>query len=79
MGEPWWRASAVVGGTNHSGAGPRTVDWEKETNMATKLNDRTPKTGGSRAPDSKRIEFDHGQAKTNGGQSPLKTGDVEKE
>lgn len=47
--------------------------------MATKLNDRTPKTGGSRAPDSKRITFDHGQAKTNGGPLPLKTGDVKKE
>ncbi len=45
--------------------------------MATKLNDR--KTGGSRAPDSKRVKFDRGQAKTNGGSLPLKTGDVKKE
>ncbi len=48
--------------------------------MATKLNDRTPKTGGSRAPDSKRITFDGGQAKADGGSPlPLKTGDVKKE
>ena len=47
--------------------------------MATKLNDRTPKTGGSRAPDNKRITFEGGHAKTNGGSLPLKTGDVKKE
>ena len=47
--------------------------------MATKLNDRTPKTGGNHAPDSKRVEFDHGQAKTSDGSLPLKTGDVKKE
>ena len=45
--------------------------------MATKLNNR--KTGGSRAPDSKRVTFDHGVAKTNGGSLPLKTGVVKKE
>lgn len=44
--------------------------------MATKLNDR--KTGGGRTPDSKRITFEDGQAKTNGGPLPLKTG-VKKE
>lgn len=45
--------------------------------MATKLNDG--KTGGSRAPDGKRITFNRGRAKTDGGSLPLKTGDVKKE
>ena len=45
--------------------------------MATKLNER--KTGGRRTPDGKRVEFDQGQAKSNGGGLPLKTSDVQKE
>lgn len=45
--------------------------------MVTKLNDRTQK--GRRTPDGKRVEFDRGQAKSNGGGLPLKTSDVQKE
>lgn len=45
--------------------------------MATKLNDRTPKD--RRVPDGKRVTFDRGQPKSNGGRLPLKTGDVQKE
>lgn len=45
--------------------------------MATKLNER--KTGGRRAPDGKRVEFDRGQPKSGGGSIPLKTSDVQKE
>lgn len=44
--------------------------------MATKLNDRPPKTGNRRTSDSKRIKFERGQAKTNGDGLPLKTSDV---
>lgn len=45
--------------------------------MATKLNNR--KTGGSRAPDSKRVKINNGVVNTESGSLPLKTGDVKKE
>ncbi len=46
--------------------------------MATKLDTRAAKKG-RRVPDGKRMTFDHGQAKANGGGLPLKTTEAEKE
>ncbi len=45
--------------------------------MATKLNTRSTKKN-RRAPDGKRVTFNRGRAKTNGGSLPLKTTEVEK-
>ena len=44
--------------------------------MATKLNDSRK---GARVPDGKRVEFERGQAKSNGSGLPMKTSDVQKE
>lgn len=46
--------------------------------MVTKLGTRLPKNSG-RTPDSKRVTFDRGQAKSGGGGLPMKTTDVQKE
>ncbi len=46
--------------------------------MATKLNTHSTKNSG-RTPDSKRVTFDRGQAKSGGSGLPMKTADVQKE
>ena len=45
--------------------------------MVTRLNER--KNGGRKVPDTKRVTFDRGQAKSSGGGLPMKTTDVQKE